>query len=64
MEAVDEGKTGYFVDEPTVPAISAALERYFKGDIRFDSADCQAFANRFTWARVVDHAMQFYAPGQ
>jgi len=64
MEAVEEGKTGYFVDEPTVPAITAALESYLKGDIRFESADCQAFANRFNWAHVVDHAMQFYAPGQ
>jgi len=64
MEAVDEGKTGYFVDEPTVPAITAALERYLKGDIQFESADCQAFASQFNWARVVDHAMRFYGPGQ
>jgi len=64
MEAVNEGKTGYFVDEPTVPAITAALERFLKGKIHFERADCQAFANQFNWARVVDHAMEFYAPKQ
>ena len=62
VEAVNEGKTGYFVDEPTVPAITAALERFLKGEIHFESADCKAFANQFNWARVVDHAMQFYVP--
>lgn len=63
-EAVDEGKTGYFVDEPTVPAITAALERYLKGEIHFERADCRAFAKRFNWARVVDHAVQFYTAKQ
>lgn len=63
-EAVNEGKTGYFVDEPTVPAITAALERFLKGEIHFQRADCKAFANRFNWAKVVDHAMQFYLSGQ
>ncbi len=63
-EAVDEGKTGFFVDEPSVPAIADALQRFFQGDVHFESTDCKAFANQFTWARVVDHAMQFYAPGR
>ena len=59
-EAVSEGKSGYFVNQPTVPGITAALERYLKGEIHFKRADCQAFASQFNWARVVDHAMRFY----
>ena len=62
-EAVVEGKTGYSVDEPSVPAIAKSLERFFKGEVSFRSEDCKDFASRFTWARVVDHSYQFY-PGR
>jgi len=61
-EAVVEGKTGFFVDEPSVPAITEALERFLEGDVHFESTDCKAFAKHFTWARVVDHALQYYYP--
>ena len=63
-EAVCDGKTGYFVDEPTISAIATALERFLKSEIRFKSEDCQVFASRFHWARVVDHALKFYELGQ
>ncbi len=59
-EAVREGTSGYFVDQPNVPAIAAALERFLKGELTFSAAGCQAFASQFSWARVVDHAWQFY----
>src|SRR5262245_15559120 len=59
-EAVCEGKSGYFVKKPTIPAITAALEHFLTGKIRFNEADCHAFAKEFSWARVVDHAEQFY----
>jgi glycosyltransferase involved in cell wall biosynthesis len=59
-EAVDEGKSGYFVEEPSIAAITAALDRFLKGEITFDGGDCKAFANRFTWARVVDHIYPYY----
>jgi phosphatidylinositol alpha-1,6-mannosyltransferase len=60
VEAVDEGKSGYFVEEPSIPAITEALERFLTGEVAFKSEECQAFASRFTWAKVVDHAMQYY----
>ncbi len=60
IEAVDDGITGYFVEETSVTAIVAALKRYFNGEIGFKSEHCKAFAHRFTWERVVDHAVQYY----
>jgi glycosyltransferase involved in cell wall biosynthesis len=59
-EAVEDGCTGYFVETPTVSAIAHALERFFKGEITFNGERCKAFATRFSWARVVDHAFQYY----
>lgn len=60
-EAVDEGGSGMYVEEPTVAAISEALARFLEGQIRFDPEACRNFARRFTWARVVDHALQYYS---
>ena len=60
VEAVWEGRSGYFVEEPTIPAITIALERFFRNEIRFEAEDCKVFAHRFNWARVVDHAIKFY----
>ena len=60
VEAVDEGVSGYFVDEPTVDSIATALERFFDQDIRFDPKACRAFAQRFAWEKVVDHALRYY----
>ncbi len=59
-EAVREGTSGYFVDQPNASSIAAALERFFTGELTFSAAGCQAFASQFSWARVVDHAWQFY----
>lgn len=59
-EAVDEGKTGYFVESPTVPALAQALEQFLVGDIVFKGEHCREFAARFTWAKVVDRAMPYY----
>lgn len=59
-EAVDEGKSGYFVDATNVSDITIALERFLKGDVTFKSEDCKAFASRFTWERVVDQAIKHY----
>lgn len=62
VEAVDEGISGYFVDQPTPESIAEALARFFREDLRFDPAACRSFAGRFTWKRVVDHVVRHY-PG-
>lgn len=60
IEAVDEGRSGFFVDEPSVELVTAALDRFLEGEVTFDPASCRAFASQFTWQRVVDHALRYY----
>ena len=59
-EAVEEGTSGVFVDEPTIENLAEALGRFLRGEIRFDRQACRNFAHRFTWRKVVDHALQYY----
>jgi phosphatidyl-myo-inositol dimannoside synthase len=59
-EAVAERISGYFVDEPSVPALTAALENFLAGRLRFDPAACRDFARQFQWARVVEQAEKHY----
>ena len=59
-EAIDEGKSGLYVEEPTVDAIADALARFLEGQVRFDPDACRNFARRFTWPKVVDHSLQYY----
>ena len=59
-EAVEEGRSGMFVDEPTIENLAEALGRFLRGEIRFDRQACRNFAHRFTWKKVVDHALQYY----
>lgn len=60
-EAVEEGTSGMFVEQPSTDAIAEALGRFLGGHVRFRREDCRNFARRFTWARVVDHCLQYYA---
>jgi phosphatidylinositol alpha-1,6-mannosyltransferase len=59
-EAIDEGRSGMYVEEPTVEALADALARFLGGQVRFDPEACRNFVRRFTWARVVDHSLQYY----
>ena len=61
IEAVDEGVSGMFVDEPTVAQIQAAIERLLSGHVSFDPERCREFASRFTWRRVAEHFTACYA---
>jgi glycosyltransferase involved in cell wall biosynthesis len=61
-EAVEDGTSGMFVNEPTIENLAEALGRFLRGEIRFDRQACRNFAGRFTWTRVVDHALQYYLP--
>lgn len=59
-EAIDEGKSGMFVDEVNVDRLEAQLARFLSGSIQFSSDNCVAFARKFTWPAVVDHCLQHY----
>jgi phosphatidylinositol alpha-1,6-mannosyltransferase len=61
VEAVEEGVSGMFVNEPTVPQIRAAIERFLTGEAKFDARRCREFASRFTWERVARHFTDCYA---
>ena len=61
-EAVSDGVSGMFVDEPTVESLTAKLGHFFDGTLTFDPDQCREFARRFSYARVVDHALRHYAP--
>jgi phosphatidylinositol alpha-1,6-mannosyltransferase len=60
IEAISDGESGFFVDEPTVENIKDALQTFLKGDINFNSQTCRQFAEKFTWQRVVEKALPFY----
>jgi phosphatidylinositol alpha-1,6-mannosyltransferase len=60
-EAIEEGKSGFYVDEPTVESLVEALDRFLSGQWRFEAEECRRFARRFTWGKVVDHCLQYYA---
>lgn len=60
-EAVEEDVSGMFVEEPTVDALEQALRRFLSGSCRFDADVCRDFARRFTWQKVVEHALPHYA---
>lgn len=61
-EAVDEGKSGLFVDDTEVSSLADALERVLSGALHFDPEACRAFARRFSWDSVVEQALPFYGP--
>ena len=59
-EAIEDGISGYFVDEPETDNIAAALDRFLGRDIRFSRSRCREFSRRFSWEQVVDKAVPFY----
>jgi len=59
-EAVDEGVSGFFVEDVSVEGIEAALARFLSGGIRFDAEACRAHAARFTWGATVDAVESVY----
>jgi phosphatidylinositol alpha-1,6-mannosyltransferase len=62
-EAVDESVSGFFVEDPTVPALTDALDAFLTRRIRFDPQACRQHARRFDWACVVDQAEIYYDSG-
>ena len=61
VEAVEEGVSGFFVEDLSSDAIRVALRKFINGDIHFDSDDCRSFAANFTWDRVGNSIETVYA---
>jgi phosphatidylinositol alpha-1,6-mannosyltransferase len=64
VEAIGDGESGFFVDEPTIENIKDALQQFLKGDMNFNSQTCRHFAEQFTWQRVVEKALPYYLSEQ
>ena len=60
IEAVSDGVSGMFVEEPSVPALRAALAAFLSGDVRFSAHACREHARQFSWGRVADHVLSCY----
>lgn len=63
IEAIGDGESGFFVDDPTVDNIKNALQSFLDGQISFNAQDCRHFAEQFTWQKVVEKALPFYLQG-
>lgn len=59
-EAVGEGRSGFFIEQPDVVSISNALTRFLSGEIYLNAEDCRDFARGFSWGRVADTAEAAY----
>ncbi len=59
-EAIAEGRSGFFVEQPDVISISNALIRFLSGEIHLNALDCRDFARNFSWVRVADIAEAAY----
>jgi len=59
-EAVSEGRSGFFVEQPDVPSIRNALARFLSGEFHLDPLDCRDFARGFSWSHVADIAESTY----
>lgn len=64
VDAVDENVSGYFVDEPTVSSLTAALDQFLSGERRFETASCRQFARQFGWAHITDLMLAHYPRAQ
>lgn len=62
IEAIDDGKSGFFVDDPTIDNIKNALQSFLDGRVSFNIKDCRDFAEQFSWQKVVEKALPFYLP--
>lgn len=60
VDAVAEGESGWFVDTPDVPQLTAALGEFFSSRRIFDPDRCRTFARRFLWRHVADTMLARY----
>ncbi|TCV88123.1 glycosyltransferase family 4 protein [Sulfurirhabdus autotrophica] len=59
-EAVEEGRSGFFVEQPDLISISTALNQFLSGTINLNAEGCREFAREFSWVRVADIVETIY----
>lgn len=60
-DAIAEGRSGFFADDASPPALARALEQFFTGQIRFDHKAVRAHARRHVWSAVLSRVESIYA---
>lgn len=60
VDAVADGESGWFVDEPDVAHLTRALDEFLAGRRTFDAERCRHFARGFLWRRVTDAMLAHY----
>lgn len=53
-EAVDEGRTGFFVENEDLASVEKGLRSFLSGDRMFMAENCRRFAAKFSWENIVD----------
>jgi phosphatidyl-myo-inositol dimannoside synthase len=53
-EAVEEGRSGFFVENEDVVSIENGLRSFLSGERVFSAEKCRQFAAKFSWKNVVD----------
>ena len=59
-EAINEGVSGFFVNEPTVDEISLALDKFLSNKIQFNRTKCRDHAKCFRWELIADRILDVY----
>ena len=60
VDAVKEGVSGFFVDEPSVAGVRNALRRFLRGDLCFEENAVRKHARNFLWTHIVDRIEKEY----
>ena len=60
VDAIAEGQSGFFSDDPTPDGIANALTRFFTGQVRFDEAVVRRHAARYAWPTVLTEVEDVY----
>ncbi|MEZ0123232.1 MAG: glycosyltransferase family 4 protein [Candidatus Reddybacter sp.] len=60
IEAIHDGKSGFFVEEPTVDQLVTSLRRFLSNSTTFRPDECRQFARQFSWQKVVEKALPYY----
>lgn len=54
VEAVDDGRSGFLIENEDVGSIESGLRSFLSGERVFRAEDCRKFAAKFSWSNVVE----------
>jgi glycosyltransferase involved in cell wall biosynthesis len=57
---VVDGENGFYVSDSSPDGIREGLERFFRGDVRFDAARVKAAPQQYRWSAIADRVLATY----